>query len=106
MDLGIDPRGDFHRQSGNETSNATGSIPQYTYNSPPDSCSSWLDGIATIFAALDRYSADCVGLHVANRGNRFEALEPIRQGMREHFGGLPAGLAAVCSYAMMTAASN
>lgn len=51
------------------------------------------DGTVNIFAALDHYSADCVGLHVAKRGDRFEALEPIRQGVREHFGGFSAGLA-------------
>ena len=27
-----------------------------------------------------------VGLHAAKSGNRFEALEPLRQGVREHFG--------------------
>lgn len=51
------------------------------------------DGTVTIFAALDHYSADCVGLHVAKRGDRFEALEPIRQGTREYFGGFSVGIA-------------
>lgn len=36
------------------------------------------DGSVTIFAALDHYSADCVGIHAAKRGDRFEALEPLR----------------------------
>lgn len=52
------------------------------------------DGTVTIFAALDHYSADCVGIHAAKRGDRFEALEPLRQGTREYFGGFSAGLAA------------
>ncbi|MBM4225915.1 MAG: IS3 family transposase [Gammaproteobacteria bacterium] len=51
------------------------------------------DGTVTIFAALDHCSADCVGIHVAKRGDRFEALEPIRQGTREFFGGFSAGIA-------------
>lgn len=51
------------------------------------------DGTVTVFASLDHYSADCVGIHVAKRGDRFEALEPIRQGVREHFDGFSAGVA-------------
>ena len=30
--------------------------------------------------------AECVGIHAARRATRFEALEPIRQGVRRHFG--------------------
>ena len=52
------------------------------------------EGTVTIFAALDHYSADCVGIHVAKRGDRFEALEPIRQDVREHCGGVSAAVAA------------
>jgi transposase InsO family protein len=47
-----------------------------------------VDGAATIFAAIDHCTAECVGIHVTHRGDRFEALEPIRQGVREHFGDL------------------
>ena len=32
-------------------------------------------------------------LHAAKRGTRFEALEPIRQGIRERFGGIGEGVA-------------
>jgi len=46
------------------------------------------EGTATIFAAIDHCTAECVGIHVAKHGHRFEALEPIRQGVRDHFGGL------------------
>lgn len=46
------------------------------------------EGPATIFAAIDHCTAECVGIHVAKHGDRFEALEPIRQGVRDHFGGL------------------
>ncbi len=31
---------------------------------------------------------ECVGIHAATHGDRFEALEPLRQGVRDHFGGL------------------
>jgi transposase InsO family protein len=44
-------------------------------------------GLATVFIAIDHCSAGCVGIHAAQRATRFEALEPIRQGVREHFGG-------------------
>jgi putative transposase len=52
-----------------------------------------LDGQVMIFAAIDHCTAECVGIHAAIHGTRFEALEPVRQGMRTHFGGLTAGVA-------------
>ena len=33
------------------------------------------------------------GLHAAKYGTRFEALEPVRQGVRDHFGGMATGAA-------------
>ena len=44
------------------------------------------EGLAHDFVAVDRCTCECVGLHAARGGNRFEALEPLRQGVREHFG--------------------
>ncbi len=44
------------------------------------------EGQVTIFAAIDHCTAECVGIHAVKRATRFEALEPIRQGVREHFG--------------------
>ena len=44
------------------------------------------EGQVAVFVAVDHYSAECVGLHAALRATRFEALEPIRQGMRRCFG--------------------
>lgn len=52
-----------------------------------------LDGQVMIFAAIDHCTAECVGIHAAIHGTRFEALEPVRQGVRDHFGGIAAGLA-------------
>jgi len=43
-------------------------------------------GLATIFIAVDHYTAECVGIHAARRGTRFAALEPLRQGIQAHFG--------------------
>jgi putative transposase len=52
-----------------------------------------LDGQAMIFAAIDHCTAECVGIHAAIHGTRFEALEPVRQGVRDQFGGIAAGIA-------------
>jgi len=45
------------------------------------------EGPSAVFVAVDHCSAGCVGIHAASRATRFEALEPIHQGVREHFGG-------------------
>lgn len=39
------------------------------------------EGNAAVFFAIDHCSLEVVGIHVAKRGMRFEAFEPIRQGM-------------------------
>lgn len=44
------------------------------------------DGQVALFIAVDHCSAECVGIHAATHGTRFEALEPIRQGVCTHFG--------------------
>ena len=44
------------------------------------------DAQVAIFIAVDHCSAECVGIHAATHGTRFEALEPIRQGVCAHFG--------------------
>jgi transposase InsO family protein len=51
------------------------------------------DGQVTIFAAIDHCSADCIGIHAVKRPHRFEALEPIRQAVREQFGSFGPGAA-------------
>src|SRR5690242_9221038 len=45
------------------------------------------EGQAAVFVAVDHRSAECVGIHAHVRATRFQALEPIRQGVRQHFGG-------------------
>jgi len=51
------------------------------------------EGQAAVFVAVDHCSAECVGIHAAPRATRFEALEPIRQGVREYFGGFASKVA-------------
>ena len=52
------------------------------------------DGQVTVFVAVDHCTTECVGLHAAKRATRFEALEPIRQGVRDYCGGFRAEAAA------------
>lgn len=51
------------------------------------------EGTVHVFVAVDHCTCECVGLHAAKKGDRFEALEPLRQGVREHFGGFDRGIA-------------
>jgi putative transposase len=60
-----------------------------------DATAGWTDeGPAAVFVAVDHFTAECVGIHAAKRGTRFEALEPLRQGIRHHFDGYRANVAA------------
>jgi putative transposase len=51
------------------------------------------EGPAAVFVAVDHCSAECVGIHAASHATRFEALEPLRQGVRRHFGGFARNIA-------------
>jgi putative transposase len=51
------------------------------------------EGAVTIFAAIDHCTAECTGIHAVKKATRFEALEPIRQGIHEYFGDFSAGVA-------------
>jgi len=51
------------------------------------------DGWCWLFMAIDHCSVDIVGWHVAKKGDRWAALEPIRQGVRAHYGGYARRLA-------------
>ena len=52
------------------------------------------DGQVTVFAAVDHCTAECVGIHAVKRATRFEALDPVRQGVKEYFTGFHADAAA------------
>jgi transposase InsO family protein len=47
------------------------------------------EGQASIFVTVDHCSTECLGIHAA----RFEALEPLRQGVRAAFGAFAEGIA-------------
>ncbi len=44
------------------------------------------DGWCWFFGAVDHYTNEVVGWHVAKLGDRWAALEPIRQGVRYAYG--------------------
>lgn len=44
------------------------------------------EGWSWVFLAVDHCNDEVVGWHVCKRGDRFAALEPIRQGVRARFG--------------------
>ena len=46
-----------------------------------------------IFAAVDHCNSECVGIHAAVRGTRWEALEPVRQAVGRFFGPVASGVA-------------
>ena len=60
-----------------------------------DATATWTleDGYVTVFAAVDHCNSECIGLYATKPATRFEALEPIRQGVREHFGSYQASVA-------------
>ena len=46
------------------------------------------EGRACVFIAVDHCSGEFIGTHASSRASRWEALEPIRQGVTRHFGGV------------------
>lgn len=60
-----------------------------------DATSTWLPGTGqvTVFGLVDHCNAECLSLHAARPGTRFEALEPIRQAVRRIFGRFRQGIA-------------
>jgi len=52
------------------------------------------EGPVTVFVAVDHCTTECLGLHAAKKATRFEALEPLRQAVRDYCGGFRAGAAA------------
>ena len=51
------------------------------------------EGQAAVFVAVDHCSTECLGIHTSRSATRFDALEPIRQGVRQRFGGFDRNIA-------------
>ena len=64
------------------------------------------EGQASIFVTIDHCSAECIGIHAARRATRFEALEPLRQGVRTCFGAFAEVSLPASSCGTITAASS
>lgn len=43
-------------------------------------------GPVWVFAVVDHCASECIGVHASKRGSHHEALVPLRDGVREHFG--------------------
>ena len=67
--------------------------PDEMWGTDATACLTTREGNATVFIAVDHCTQECVGIHAARPGTRFEALEPLRQGLRAHYGGYGAGIA-------------
>ena len=68
--------------------------PDEMWGTDATACLTTSEGNAMVFVAVDHCTQECVGIHAARPGTRFEALEPLRQGLRAHYGSYGAGVAA------------
>ena len=68
--------------------------PDVMWGTDLTSCVTVQEGTATVFVTVDHHTAECLGIHAAKLATRFEALEPLRQGIRAVFGTYDAGCAA------------
>ena len=51
------------------------------------------EGRAYVFVAVEHANSEVVGIHAARSAHRFEALEPVRQGVHRCFGSIAPGVA-------------
>src|SRR6478672_5011102 len=51
------------------------------------------EGRANVFVAVEHANSEVVGIHASRSANRFEALEPMRQGVHRCFGAIAPGVA-------------
>src|SRR3954471_1192060 len=52
------------------------------------------EGQAAVFIAVDHCSTECVGIHASRGADRFKALEPVKQAVRQCHGDFAKGIAA------------
>jgi len=71
----------------------TTAMPDEMWGTDATSVFTRVEGYATVFVAVDHCTSEAIGIHASKIGDRFEALEPIRQGVRAHFGGYDAAVA-------------
>ncbi len=44
------------------------------------------EGTVWIFGTVEHFNAECVGIHASKSGDRFNAMEPVKQGIKKHYG--------------------
>ena len=71
----------------------TTDAPDQMWGMDATSCLTRREGTATVFVVVDHCAAECIGLHAARPGTRFEAVEPLRQGVHAIFGAYAEGIA-------------
>jgi putative transposase len=68
--------------------------PDQMWGMDATSCLTRQEGTATVFVVVDHCASECIGLHAAKPSTRFEAVEPLRQGVGALFGSYDGGIAA------------
>jgi putative transposase len=71
----------------------TTEAPDQMWGMDATSCLTRQEGPATVFVVVDHCARECIGVHAAKPGTRFEAVEPLRQGVQAIFGAYTAGIA-------------
>jgi putative transposase len=71
----------------------TTDTPDQMWGMDATSCLTRREGTATVFVVVDHCAAECIGIHAARPGTRFEAVEPLRQGVQAIFGDYAEGIA-------------
>jgi len=51
------------------------------------------DGAVAVFACVEHFNTECLGIHAAISANRFEAMEPMRQAVKDRYGNYERGVA-------------
>ena len=51
------------------------------------------EGQAAVFVCVDHCTSELIGVHASGKATRWEALEPVKQGVRQHFGPLRKAIA-------------
>ena len=67
--------------------------PDQMWGMDATSCLTRGEGTATVFVVVDHCASECIGVHAAKPGTRFEAVEPLRQGIRARYGAYEGGRA-------------
>ena len=71
----------------------TTSIPNEVWGTDITTTVTTKEGKVAVFVAVDHFNSECVGIHASKSQTRFEALEQIRQGVREYIGGFAEDIA-------------